>query len=79
LKERFIIFGGRGNRRERIFADEKDCRRFLALLGESLGRYEVEVHAYVLFAQPFSSSGSDPQAKPESLDALANSCLQHFL
>jgi len=43
----------RGNRRERIFADEKDCRRFLALLGESLGRYEVEVHAYVLLPNHF--------------------------
>jgi len=43
----------RGNRRERIFGDEKDCRRFLALLGESLGRYEVELHAYVLLPNHF--------------------------
>ncbi len=38
----------RGNRRERIFADEKDCLRFLALLKESLRRYEVEIHAFLL-------------------------------
>jgi len=52
LKERSIIFAP-GNRRERIFTDEKDCRRFLALLGESLGRYEVELHAYVLLPNHF--------------------------
>ena len=52
MKERSIIFAP-GNRRERIFTDEKDCRRFLALLGESLGRYEVELHAYVLLPNHF--------------------------
>ncbi len=43
----------RGNRRERIFADEQDCERFLLLLRESIGRYEVEVHAYVLLPNHF--------------------------
>jgi putative transposase len=43
----------RGNRRERVFADGKDCARFLALLGESLGRYQVELHAYVLLPNHF--------------------------
>ena len=69
----------RGNRRERIFGDEKDCRRFLALLGESLGRYEVELHAYVLLPNHFHLLARTRQAKPESLDALANGCLQHCL
>jgi putative transposase len=43
----------RGNRRERIFADEKDYLRFLALLRESLRRYEVELHSYVLLPNHF--------------------------
>jgi putative transposase len=43
----------RGNRRERIFADEKDYLRFLALLRESLRRYEIELHAYVLLPNHF--------------------------
>jgi len=38
----------RGDRWESIFADEKDCLRFLALLKESLRRYEVEIHAFLL-------------------------------
>ena len=42
-----------GNRRERIFADEKDCLRFVALLKESLRRYEVEIDAYVLLPNHF--------------------------
>jgi REP element-mobilizing transposase RayT len=52
----------RGNRRERIFADEKDCLRFLALLKESLGRYEVEVHAYVLMPNHFHLLARTPKA-----------------
>jgi putative transposase len=43
----------RGNRRERIFADEKDCVRFVALLRESLRHYHVELHAYVLLPNHF--------------------------
>src|SRR3984893_6867507 len=43
----------RGNRRERIFADDKDCARFLALLGQSLGRFTVELHAFVLLPNHF--------------------------
>jgi putative transposase len=43
----------RGNRRERIFADEKDCARFIELLGQSLDRFEVELHAFVLLPNHF--------------------------
>jgi REP element-mobilizing transposase RayT len=43
----------RGNRRERIFADEKDFLRFLVFLRESLERYAVELHAYVLLPNHF--------------------------
>lgn len=44
---------GRGNERQRIFTEEGDCERFLALLEESLRRYSVELHAYVLLGNHY--------------------------
>ncbi len=44
---------GRGNARQRVFADEKDRAKFVQLLSESLGRYEVELHAYVLMGNHY--------------------------
>jgi len=52
----------RGNRRERIFADQEDCLRFLALLKESVGRYQVEIHAYVLLPNHFHLLARTPKA-----------------
>jgi putative transposase len=43
----------RGNRRERIFAAEKDYLWFEELLAQSLDRYRVELHAYVLLPNHF--------------------------
>jgi putative transposase len=43
----------RGNRREAIFLDDRDREGFLELVGQSLPRYEVEVHAYVLLGNHF--------------------------
>lgn len=43
----------RGNRRERIFADDKDRVRFLELTQQSLDRYDVGLHAYVLLPNHF--------------------------
>jgi putative transposase len=43
----------RGNRRERVFTDEKDCLHFLTRVRESLQRYAVELHAYVLLPNHF--------------------------
>lgn len=37
-----------GNARQRIFADHKDCAKFVQLLRESLQRYDVALHGYVL-------------------------------
>jgi putative transposase len=37
---------GRGNARQRIFADKKDCAKFVELLVESLQRYDVALQAY---------------------------------
>jgi putative transposase len=44
---------GRGNARQRIFADEKDCAKFVQLLSESLQRYDVALHAYVLMGNHY--------------------------
>lgn len=55
-----VEFGGahyhlcaRGNGRQAIFADDKDRSKFLALLIESLGRYDVVLHAYVLMGNHY--------------------------
>jgi putative transposase len=44
---------GRGNARQRIFADETDCAEFVQLLVESLERYDVALHAYVLMGNHY--------------------------
>src|SRR5437870_13886058 len=44
---------GRGNRRERIFGDEKDWARFLEMLEGSLGRFRVLLHAFVLMGNHY--------------------------
>ena len=43
----------RGNRRGRIFVSERDYARFERFLAESLERYQVELHAYVLLPNHF--------------------------
>lgn len=43
----------RGNRRERIFLSENDYVRFEQLLAQSLERYQIELHAYVLLPNHF--------------------------
>jgi REP-associated tyrosine transposase len=43
----------RGNRREPIFADDRDRAHFLELVAQSLVRYQVELHAYVLLTNHF--------------------------
>jgi len=44
---------GRGNARQRIFADEKDCAKFVQLLVESLQRYDIMLHGYVLMGNHY--------------------------
>ena len=46
---------GRGNARERIFADDEECAEFVQLLVESLERYEVALQGYVLMGNHYSS------------------------
>ena len=51
---RILVAGGwyhvvnRGQRRERIFLNDEDRRRFLGLVAELPERFGVEVHAFVL-------------------------------
>jgi putative transposase len=44
---------GRGNARQRIFRDQKDCVRFVQLLADSIARYDVRLHAYVLMGNHY--------------------------
>ncbi len=44
---------GRGNRRQAIFERNQDSQRFLDLLGESLGRFDVALHGFVLMGNHF--------------------------
>ncbi len=53
-RERFIIFAPEGI--------GGDCLHFLALLKESVGRYEVEIHAYVLMPNHFHILARTPKA-----------------
>jgi REP element-mobilizing transposase RayT len=43
----------RGNERKEIFRDEKDHLRFLDTLGKVVGRFKLEIHAYVLMKNHF--------------------------
>jgi len=43
----------RGNRREPIFLSERDCAHFEQLLAESIERYHIELHSYVLLPNHF--------------------------
>jgi putative transposase len=43
----------RGNARQRIFQSDADRERFLTLLAQSLQRFDVELHGFVLLANHF--------------------------
>src|SRR5437016_2360581 len=44
---------GRGNERQRIFTRDYDRTRFLELVAESLERYAVQLHAFVLMGNHY--------------------------
>jgi REP element-mobilizing transposase RayT len=52
----------RGDRREAIFQDDGDRRRFLETLGEACGRTGWRVHAYVLMSNHYHLMIETPQA-----------------
>jgi REP element-mobilizing transposase RayT len=43
----------RGNVRQKLFLDDKDCAKFVELLRASLTRYDVILHAYVLMGNHY--------------------------
>ena len=51
----------RGDRREPIFADDDDRRRFLAALGEACQKTGWQVHAYCLMSNHFHMVVETPQ------------------
>jgi putative transposase len=53
---------GRGNARQRVFADDKDCAKFVQLLAESLTRYDVALHGYVLMGNHYHLMAETRQA-----------------
>ena len=48
-----IPFACRGNERNKIFTDDQDREKFLIILGESLEKYRVDLHGYVLMSNHF--------------------------
>ena len=52
----------RGNRREYIFRDDVDRKRFLATLGEACGKTRWQIHAYCLMRNHFHLVIETPQA-----------------
>src|ERR1700684_3899099 len=52
----------RGNRREDIFRDEADRKRFLETLGEACGKTQWQIHAYCLMRNHFHLVVETPQA-----------------
>jgi REP element-mobilizing transposase RayT len=44
---------GRGNARQAIFLDQKDYAKFVQLLMDSIERYDVSLHAYVLMGNHY--------------------------
>ncbi len=52
----------RGNRRSRIYGDDKDRIRFLKALKESVEVFNVEVHCYVLMSNHFHFLLRTPEA-----------------
>ena len=51
----------RGDRRERIFLDDLDRRKFLATLGEACQKTGWQVHAYCLMRNPGADYGAARQ------------------
>ena len=52
----------RGDRREAIFKDDADRRRFLETLGEACARTGWRVHAFVLMSNHYHLMIETPQA-----------------
>ncbi|MBM4053528.1 MAG: transposase [Planctomycetes bacterium] len=54
-------FTSRGNERNSIFKDDTDREKFLVILKDSLEKYLVQLHGYVLMENLFILSFTHPQ------------------
>lgn len=64
----------RGNERRRIFLDDDDRYRFLRLLAESLGVYDVVLYAYVMMDNHFHLVVQTPRANLSEFMRRFNIC-----
>jgi REP element-mobilizing transposase RayT len=51
--ETFYHVLSRGNEKREIFRDQKDYPRFLEDMGKMVGRFKLEIHAYVLMGNHY--------------------------
>lgn len=70
----------RGNNRQKIFADDQDRERLLALLGEYAERHRVEIHGYVLMDNHLHllATPRDAAGLPGMMQALGRRYVQAF-
>jgi REP element-mobilizing transposase RayT len=69
----------RGNRREKIFADDEDRRFFLSTLSEACGMTGWRVHAWVLMGNHYHLFIETPEANlADGMQRLQDSCLRRF-
>lgn len=70
----------RGNNREPIFANDEDCQFFKETLVDSVKRYCLAVHAYVLMTNHIHLLASPETAEsiPKSLQSLGRRYVQYF-
>ena len=69
----------RGDRREPIFLDEEDCRRFHKLLGELVERTGWEVYAWVAMPNHYHLVFRTPEANlVEGMKWLQNTWTKRF-
>jgi REP element-mobilizing transposase RayT len=63
----------RGNARQRVFRDERDCARFVELLGQSAQRFEAAVLCFVLMGNHFHllRKHTGPSAALDALVAVS--------
>ncbi len=61
----------RGARREAIYDDERDCILFLDLVGQTVNRFGLEVHAYALMPNHY-------HLLVRSVKGNLSRCMQHL-
>ena len=70
----------RGNNRQRIFTDDADRQRLLALLAEYAAAFQVAVHAYVLMDNHFHLllTPETVDGIPQMMQAVGRQYVRYF-